>query len=354
MIPHSKPTLSDQEQEAATRVLSSNELGAGDEVEAFEEEFAEEVGVAHAVAVTSGTAALHLALESLKVDPDDRVVLPSYGESPLLHAVHYQDATPRPVDVDPDTFNIDPYSVKGVLEPETQAIIVPHMFGHPAPIDEILDLGIPVVEECSMTLGTDFHGNTVGSRGDVAIASLDANCLLTAGGGGILVTDDEEIYQEARDLVSYQEREKYRDRYDYRMNNLQAAIGRVQLGRLEEFISARQELAKNYLSALQEAPVGLPEDQTEGNHIYFRFVIGSGPMDRHVMENYFQERDIEIKGPVYKPLHRYLSHSDEGFPHATSVFRQNVSLPIYPDLTNEEQQKIIETLFEFSEEEGVL
>jgi len=354
LIPHSKPSFDEQEEEATQRVLESGQLGPGEDVEAFEEEFAEKIGVSHAIATSTGTSALHLALTSLEIDPEDRVVLPSYGWASIMHAIHYRDATPRTVEVDPDTYNIDPYSIKGVLEPETKAIIVPHMFGHPAPVDEILELGIPVVEECSMAPGTELHGKDVGSIGDVAVASFDDEQFLSTGKGGILLTDDEEIYNNATDLVSTQRREDYRVRYNYRMNNVQAAVGRVQLEKLEHFIERRQELAKNYLSALQEAPVGLPVDRTEGDHIYHRFVIGSGPMDRHVMENHFLDQDIEIQGPVYKPLHRYVRLSDEDFPNTTSAFRQNVSLPMYPDLTNEEQQRVIETLFEFAEEEGVL
>ncbi len=354
LIEHSKPTIGEEEEEAAQSVISSGDLGSGEEVEAFEDEFADKLGVSHAIATTTGTAALHLALKCLDVDPEDRVVLPSYGQASLLHAIHYLDATPRTVEVDPDTYNIDPYAVKGVLEPETQAIIAPHMFGHPAPVDEILELGIPVIEDCSMALGTELHGKGVGSVGDVCVASFHSDDYISTGKGGVLATDDEEIYSTAKDLVSHERREDYRVRYNYRMDNLKAAIGRVQLSKLDDFIERRQELAKNYLSALQEAPVGLPEDRTEGDHIYHRFVIGSGPMDRHVMENHFLEEDIEIQGPVYKPLHRYVRLSDEDFPNTTSSFRQNVSLPIYPDLTNEEQQRVIETLFEFAEDEGVL
>ncbi len=354
LIEHSKPSFGKEEEEATERVYESGRLGSGEEVEAFEEEMADEIGVSHAIATSTGTAALHLALTSIEIDPEDRVVLPSYAWATMMHAIHYQDATPRTVEIDADTYNIDPYSVKGVLEPETKAIIVAHMFGHPAPVDEILELGLPVVEDCSMALGTELHGKNVGSIGDVAIASFDDDQFLSTGKGGILLTDDEEIYNNASDLVEAERREDYRVRYDYRMNNLQAAIGRAQLQKLDQFIDRRQELAKNYLSALQEAPVGLPVDRTEGDHVYHRFVIGSGPMDRHVMENHFLEKDIEIQGPVYKPLHRYVRLSDEDFPNTTSAFRQNVSLPMYPDLTNEEQQNVIETLFEFAEEEGVL
>ncbi len=354
LIKHSKPSFSEEEEDAVQRVLASGSPGPGEEVEAFEEEFADEIGVSHAIATSTGTAALHLALISLEIDPEDRVVLPSYAWATMMHAIHYRDATPRTVEVDSDTYNIDPYSIKGVLEPETKAIIVAHMFGHPAPVDEILELGLPVIEECSMAPGTELHGKNLGSIGDVAVASFDDDQFLSTGTGGILLTDDEEIYNNASDLVSADRREEYRVRYDYKMNNVQAAIGRVQLQKLDEFTERRRELAKNYLSALQEAPVGLPVDRTEGDHVYHEFVIGSGPMDRHVMENYFLDQDIEIKGPVYKPLHRYVRLSDEDFPNTTSAFRQNVSLPMYPALTNEEQQKVIETLFEFAEDEGVL
>lgn len=353
-IQHSKPSVGEEEQEAIQKVMESKQLGFGEEVEAFEDELADFLGVNHVIATNTGTGALHLALKSLKVDSEERVILPSYACSALLHAIHYRDAVPRPVDVDADSFAIDPYQVRGSLEPETKAVIAPHMFGLPAPVDEILDLGIPVIEDCSMTIGTEFRGNKVGSIADVSIGSFYATKLLCSGSGGFLATDDDEIYTRANDLVNHDEREEYKVRLNYRMNNMQAAVGRVQLNKIDDFIERRRELAKNYLSTLQEAPVGLPSDPTEGNHIYYRFVIESGPMDRHVMENFFEEKDIEIKGPVYKPLHRYVNLSDEEFPNTTSAFRQNVSLPIYPDLTNEEQQKVIETLFEFAENQGVL
>lgn len=353
-IQHSKPSVGEEEKEALNKVVESGQMGYGEEVEALEDELADLIGVNNVIATSSGTAALHLALKSLKIDPEERVVIPSYSCAALMHAVHYRDAVPRPVDIDSDSFNIDPYQVRGSLEPETSAIIAPHMFGLPAPVDEILDFGIPVIEDCSMTLGTEFHGNNVGALGDVSIGSFYATKLMCSGSGGFIATDDDEIYTRANDLITYDEREEYKVRLNYRMNNMQAAVGRVQLSKLDSFIERRRELAKNYLSTLQEAPVGLPSDPTEGNHIYYRFVIESGPMDRHVMENFFEEKNIEIKGPVYKPLHRYSNLSDEDFPNTTSAFRQNISLPIYPDLTNEEQQKVIEAVFEFAENQGVL
>ena len=265
-IPHSRPTIGREEERAAVRALRSGMVGGGEEVDRFEQELGRLVGGRRATAVHTGSAALHLALLGLGVGPGDRVVLPSYTCAAVLNAVHYVGAEPILADVLPDTSNLDPSDVRVRLRARTKAVIAPHMMGRPAPIRELRELGVPVVEDCAMALGGD-----VGREGDVSVFSFYATKMMATGHGGAVLARDRAAAGRIADLVEYDNREDYRVRYNYRMSGLVAAVGRAQLAKVSEFVKRRRRIADYYHRTLElgEPPPG---------HVFYRFLLRVGPV----------------------------------------------------------------------------
>ncbi|MDP6483086.1 MAG: DegT/DnrJ/EryC1/StrS family aminotransferase, partial [Nitrospinota bacterium] len=175
----------------------------GLQTRAFEQAVAGQTGTAWGIAVTSGTTALHLALLGLGVGAGDRVVLPSFVCVALLHAIRYVGAEPIVVDVDPETMNLDPDALKHTAPAGLKAVIVPHMFGLPAPVDAILSLGIPVIEDCALAIGATDHGRPVGGQGSLGICSFYATKMLATGEGGMVVGQDSALEARIQDLRDY-------------------------------------------------------------------------------------------------------------------------------------------------------
>lgn len=336
-IPHSRPFLGRREQQAVSRVMASGHIAQGAEVEAFERSVSQTLECQHAVAVHSGTAALHLALLALGIGRNDRVAIPSYVCSSLLHVVNMVGARPLLIDVDPATYNMSPDDLRKRLRPRTKAIILPHMFGLAAEIEEIAGHGIPVIEDCAMSLGAQYHGKPAGSLGSLSVVSFYATKMIATGEGGMVLGDRAKLLREVRDLRSYDGHQRHRARFNYKMTDMQAAMGRAQLTRLTGFIRRRRHLASRYRRALGMGPWELPTN--EGHHIYYRFVIRVHKRAQRFLSR-MNELGIEARRPVFNPLHRYLKL--EGFPGTEEVFRRAVSIPLYPALTNDESRHVIQ------------
>jgi dTDP-4-amino-4,6-dideoxygalactose transaminase len=332
-IPHSRPTLGRAEARAVLRVLRSGQIGGGREVELFEREMERFLGGGHATAVHTGTAALHLALLGLGLGPGDRVVLPSYVCAAVLHAVRYVGARPVLADVSPETGNLDPADVRRRAGRGARALVVPHMFGRRAPLEELRRLGLPIVEDCAMALG----GGT-GRGGDVSVFSFYATKMIATGHGGMVVARDRRVAARVRDLVSYDNRDDDRLRYNYRMSALAAALGRAQLARVPEFVKRRRRIAEYYCRALG---VGRPPR----DHLFYRFVLRVGPVERFV--RFMAARAIECKRPVYRPLHRLWASAAGEFPGAEELHRAWASIPIYPSLGVRERRRVVEAVGAF-------
>lgn len=335
-IPHSRPDLGIAERRAVERVLAGGRVGTGPEVDGLEAGICRLVGAHDTVAVHSGSAALHLALLGLGIGRRHRVGLPSYTCAAVLNAVHYVGARPVLLDVDPHTGNLEPGRSRRV-----DALIVPHMFGGAAPVDELASRGVPIVEDCAMALG----GPRIGSLGRVGVTSFYATKLLAAGHGGAVWTRDRRIAARIRDLVGYDERENYKVRYNYRMSGLAAALAGAQLARLREFLRRRREIADIYYEALVGLPVRLP---SRGGHTYYRFVLGV-PKGADGLMRHLAERGIEAKRPVYRPLHRYFADTGRAFPGADKAHRTFVSIPIYPALPNGQARAVARAVRSFFE-----
>jgi len=328
MIPHSKPYLGLEEADAAARVLASGQLAQGAEVEAFENECAAHFGRQYGVAVSSGTAALHLALGAVGVEPGDRVAVPSYSCAALITAVRLQQASPVLCDVGDDC-NLD----SSALPAGCRTAIVPHLFGAPATLPKS---GI-VIEDIAQSLG-----GPGGCATPVAIASFYVTKLMTSGGeGGMVLTDDEAIAEYARDRRDYDKREDFQVRYPYKMTDLQAAVGRVQLRRLPGFLARRREIADAYSDGLRELPLGLPSGE---GHVYFRYVVRTHQRD--ALEAHLNSFDIDAKRPVYRPSHHFLGGTFEG---AERAHQECLSLPIYPSMVDADVRHVIDCVRQFME-----
>ena len=340
MIPHSRPTLSEADAEAVARVVLSGQIAQGREVEAFEREVAAFVGQHDAVAVSSGTAALHLALLSLGVGPGAEVVIPTYVCDALHHAVTHAGATPVLADADPGTGSLDPDDVKRRLTARTKAIILPHAFGLAAGVEAFLAMGVPVIEDCAQTIGGQDGGRPVGTRGALAVFSFYATKMLTTGEGGMVAGSDPALLARIRDLREYDEREDLVPRFNYKLTDLGAALGRSQLARLPEFIARRGALAEAYRRGLGRA-CQLPPDASGGRHVYHRFVIGVEPPLDPLIKS-LESRGVQCRRPVWRPLHRALGR--EGFPRADALWESSLSIPCYPALTDADARRVSDAL----------
>jgi len=273
MIPHSKPTISPEDIKSVCNVLESGAIAQGVAVKDFERSVAAFVGVKGGVAVSSGTAALHLALIALGVKAGDEVILPSYLCVAPLNAVHYVGATPVFSDIDPTTGNIDAERAKAVVSEKTKAIIVPHMLGQPAQMEGFSDLGVRIIEDCAQSIGARYKGECVGSFGDVAICSFYATKVITTGEGGMVLSDNEELLERVRDLRDYDEKTPYMTRFNYKMTDMQAALGIEQIRMLPYFITKRRRIADFYEHVFTDLPVRLPVKSAGCEPIFYRYVL---------------------------------------------------------------------------------
>ncbi|MBI4982873.1 MAG: DegT/DnrJ/EryC1/StrS family aminotransferase [Candidatus Omnitrophica bacterium] len=340
MIPHSKPSINIREINALNSVLRSGLIAEGSLTAKFERQLADFVGVRFATAVNSGTSGLHLALLALKIKQGDEVIIPSYVCTAVLNAVNYTGATVKIVDIDPDSFNICPIAVKEALTKKTKAIIVPHMFGLAADLKELLEFGVPVIEDCAMAVGATYNGQKLGSFGAISVFSFYATKMLTTAEGGMILANNKKIAAFVRDLKDYDNKPDYRLRFNYKMNDLSAAIGLEQLKKIPDFISRRQRIARMYNKSLVDSGLVLPLGGNIKEHVYFRYAIRLRK-SANILIAKLQEAGIEAKKPVFRPLHQYLRLKSADFPSTNEVFKSTVSLPIYPELSSKNAKYII-------------
>jgi len=349
IIPHSRPTLHESDIQAVANVMRSGHIAQGVAVSQFEEQLASYIGVKGGVATSSGTAALHLALLALGIGEGDEVAMPSYVCSALLHAVLYTGGSPLLVDIDPHTLNLDVKDLRKRLTRKTKAVIVPHMFGLPATLDEIASLGLPMIEDCAHSIGATYKGNQVGSFGEIAIFSFYATKMLATGEGGMIVSRSQELLDRVRDLREYDEKEDNQIRYNYKMTDMQGALGLSQLSQLETFISKRRAIARTYTDRLNALPLILPGEYEESTHIYYRYVIRIS-QGRAPYHDLMTHRAAAYRRPVYRPLHTYVNLT--GFPNSDQAWQEALSIPIYPSLSDEEIDLILTTIHDCFKDRG--
>lgn len=337
VIAHSKPTLDASDIRAISEVIRSGYIAQGKIALRFEEALAEFIGVRGAVATSSGTAALHLGLLALGIKRGDEVILPSYVCLALLNAINYTGATPRICDINPTDFNISINEAKKKINKRTKAIVVPHMFGMPADIEELLKLGVPIIEDCAHSIGATFKGKKVGSFGVISIFSFYATKMLTCGEGGMVCSDSAKLLKKIRNMREYDKKDKFATYFNYKMSDIQAALGLNQLLRLPSFIAKRKQMAFRYNSWFSKCKIELPIINKNKDNTFYRYVIKiSQNLDKVVKD--LEKRGIGCRRPLYKPIHRYLKL--KSFPNTDKAWRFSLSIPLYPSLT-EAQIRII-------------
>ena len=332
IIPHSRPSIDQSDIEAVTEALRSGRIAQGEKVKEFEKAMARYVGKKYGVAVSSGTSALHLALLSLGVGPSDEIIMPSYVcSSPYFAALH-AGAVPKIVDIDLSNFNISASTVKPQISPAAKAVIVPHMFGNPAKLDPLVELGIPVVEDCAQSLGAEYKSHQVGSFGELSVFSYYATKMITTGEGGMILTDSEESHARLVELRDYDKKALSPTKYNYKLTDLQASLGLSQLGRLSRFIERRRRVASIYDAVLSKYDIGLPRATRDSNPVFYRYVV---MLDRAELVRERARRDgIACESPVFKPLHSHFPTVE--CPESDKARDFALSIPLYPSLSQEE------------------
>ena len=345
-IQHSKPTISIEEVKAASDALSNLELTVGTTVKEFEKVFANYIGT-KAVATSSGTSALHLALIAIGISKGDEVIIPSYTCVAVAFPVLYQRAKPILADVC-DDYNISIEEIKIKITEKTKAVIVPHMFGYPADLDEIKELceenDIYLVEDCAQSIGATYNGKQVGTIGDISIFSFNATKMLTSIQGGMVCTNNPDWIPLFKDLRYHDQLRSFEDKdirlkYSYKMSDVGAAVGIVQFKKLGNFIKRRREIASIYREKLNAKKIIHPRESSKKRHVYFRYVIKLPYPSLAVIEK-MREQNIICEVMHMPPLHRraLLKEFNKAaeFPKTEQIMNSTVSLPIYPTLKDEE------------------
>lgn len=354
-LPVAEPTLGERELRYVSEcVLTGWVSSSGSFISRFEAMFAECCGTKNAVATSSGTAALHLALLSLGVGPGDEVIVPTLTFIATANAVLYTGATPIFVDSESRTWNMDPAEVAGAITPDTKAIIPVHLYGHPARMDELMAIArhhdIPVVEDAAEAHGALFQGHAVGSIGELGTFSFFGNKILTTGEGGMITTDD---YSLARSIRMLRDHGMSRGQrywhpvlgYNYRMTNLQAALGVAQMEQFEEILAAKDHLRALYDQLLSKVPgVELsPRNQDVRSVCWLYSALVNeevAAMDRDTLMTRLAAKGIETR-PFFIPVHTQPIYNRElDLPVAQTLARRGISLPSSVRLSDREIEKV--------------
>jgi perosamine synthetase len=350
MIILSKPSIGEEEIAAVVEVLESGMLASGVRVREFEEKFAAACGTSEAIAVGSGTAALHLGLLAMGIGPGDEVIVPSFTFAASANSVRMTGATPVFADIDRDDYTIHPETVEPLITDKTRALMPVHLYGQMAPMDELMSLadasGVAVIEDAAQAHLAETNGSKAGSVGTIGAFSFYPTKNMTTGEGGMITTSDPDLAERCRWLRNQGMAERYVHRIvglNERMTEMEAAIGLVQLGKLSEWTRRRREIASDYHENLNP-DLGLPVERTDAVHVYHQYTIA--PVDRERIRSAL--RDAEIGHDVYYPR---ATHQQEPYlgpeyslPVSEEMAERVISIPVRPDLTQTEIARIIEVL----------
>jgi dTDP-4-amino-4,6-dideoxygalactose transaminase len=341
IIPHSRPTINGSDIEAVTEVLTSGRIAQGEKVIEFENALARYVGKKYGVAVSSGTSALHFALLGLGIRPGDEVIMPSYVCSSPYFATVHTGAVPKIVDIDLLNLNICAAALRSHLSSRTKAIIAPHMFGNPAEIDPLLELGIPIIEDCAQSLGAEYRSHQVGSYGELSVFSFYATKMITTGEDGMILTDNEERFSKLVDLRDYDKKALLPTKYNCKMTDIQASLGLSQLARLPDFVERRRRIASLYNDSFSKY-LKLPKVHAQSRPVFYRYVMMLDKMEQ--VREKACSNGIVCERPVFLPLHRNLDKVE--CPNSDTAHQHALSIPLYPSMSQEETDYIVARLQE--------
>jgi len=337
--------------EAVLRVLDSTQFILGEEVAAFEREFAAYCGTADAIGVNSGTSALHLALLAADIGPGDEVITVPFTFVATAAAIVYTGATPVFVDIDPETFTMAPAAIEQVITPRTKAILPVHLYGHAADMDPILDIarrrGLVVIEDAAQAHGAAYKGRPCGSMGAMAAFSFYPGKNLGAyGEGGAVVTSDPALAKKIRVMRSWGEERRYEHSvkgFNYRMDGIQGAILRVKLRHLEAWTGARRARAAEYARAFAGSGIATPVERPDCRHVYHVYAVRLSQRDsaRAALQAAGIQTGVHYPIPIHlQPAHADLGYGRGDFPVSEQAASQVLSLPMFPEMTVEQVEQV--------------
>ncbi len=358
-IPISQPSITQKEIYYVTDAIKSGWVSSlGKYIDKFEEKFAEFCGTKYALATSNGTVALHLALVSLGIKEDDEVIIPDFTFIATANAVKYTGAKVVTVDIEEDTLCINPKEIAKAITPKTKAIIPVHLYGHPANMEEIKKISkkynLFVIEDAAEAHGAEIGGKKVGSFGDVSIFSFYGNKIMTSGEGGMITTNNKELYEKMkylRDHAMSKEKRYWHTEigYNYRMTNLQAALGVAQLERIDELLNKKREIFEWYKEYLKDIPDIKLNFQKDGyKNVYWMIcleVIGYDERKRDILIKKLKEKGIDSR-PFFYPISDMPMYEKADTLVTYKVYQRGINLPSFFDLKKEEVKYICKQLRE--------
>lgn len=359
-IPVAKPNISDDEIRAVEAVLRSGMLAQGKTVEEFEKNFAEYVGVKHAVAVSNGTTALDLTLKSMNILPGDEVITTPFTFIATVNSILFQGAKPVFADIDEKTYNLNPEKVIEKITKKTKAVLGVHLFGHSFDIKAMQDIcedhKLVLIEDCAQAHGAEYNNQKVGSFG-TGCFSFYPTKNMTTGEGGMITTNDDGVAEKCRLLRSHGESQKYVHDvlgYNYRMTNIQAAIGIVQLKKLDGFNKKRINNAEYLNKGIKSGGLTTPFKEKNVKHVYHQYAVklnGKFSLSRESFIKYLKEKGIgcaiHYPTPVYEqPLYKKMGYENKGCDVASDLANTVLSLPVHPALSDDDLRYIVEVINE--------
>lgn len=362
-----EPSLTEEDVSYVVEALRSGWVsGRGPYVQGFEETFARWLGVDQAIATTSGTTALHLALATLGIEKHDEVIIPAFSMGAIPFAISYLGAKPVLVDSEWHTWNMDPSKIEEKITPRTRAIIVMHTYGHPADMDPILKIAqehdLYLVEDAAEAHGAEYRSKKVGTLGDMACFSFFANKIITTGEGGMVVTNNVDLAAKARVLrdMAFEKdpSRKFLHKYigfNYRLTNIQAALGRSQMNRIEKYIEIRRGNAMLYTSLLKTIEgITLPPEAMWARNVFWMYSIlidekAYGMTSEGLMKILEERYNVETR-PFFVPIHKqpvYEGHySGQTFPVAEKLSAMGINLPSGNTLTENQVEYVANAIRE--------
>jgi len=339
--------------DAAGRVLDSARFILGPEGEALEQELAKQVGVAHAVGVASGTDALRLALAAVGVGPGHEVITAAFSFVASGSTIVMAGATPVFVDIDPATYALDAEGVAPAITPRTRAIVPVHLYGHAAPMDRIAELGrahgVAVIEDAAQAIGATYAGRPVGAWGDAACLSFyPTKNLGGCGDGGMILTDRADVAERVRRLRHHGDGGRYRHLelgYSSRLDELQAALLRVKLRRLEAWTAARRRIAARYREGLAGLSLTLPVEREPARHVYHLYTVRHRQRDALAKALAQLGVGTAVHYPIPVPGQPMFDlPAEREWPEASRASREVLSLPCYAELTDDEVTRVMRSV----------
>lgn len=357
MIPVAEPWIGEPEFEYVTDAIERGWISpAGDYIDRFEEKFADFVGTEHAFAVSTGTSALHLSLVAADIKPGDEVIVPDVTWIACANVVKWMGAEPVFVDVDEESFTIDLDEVAEAITDDTAAIMPVHLYGFPCEMSPILEMAeehdLFILEDCAEAHGAEYDGSPVGSVGDVGCFSFYGNKILTTGQGGMITTDDDELAEKIilyrRDGMSH-DRKYYHEvvGYNYRLTNMQAAVGVGQMERASDIIDEKIRVAQLYRDHLSDTPLRFQSEPSWSSPTYWMNTpVFETPAARDAVLEALADVDVETR-PFFYPLHDqppYRDPRNEELSVSMALYDRGINLPSSPLLRDDEIERICSTI----------